>query len=159
MSNIGTMDTTESADGVSPADDEDFLAPPTPEDRDALAALNARAGELRGKIFGAARRRVEARTDLDGALTAWKVGRPRISRDSLIRDFLKNSAAERARQATGDADMPSAPTPGPSVIDKSCAWGAGGNANDFTRKQMRNGFRRGSLSAASKGARLPSNRT
>ncbi len=70
------------------------------------------------------------------------------------REFTRTSQAERLAVANGTAPRGggnNTPTPGPSVLDRSLAYGKDNSADGYARSKMRTGHRRGSLPSSQKG--------
>jgi hypothetical protein len=138
------------------------VAEPVVEDPEALRAraheLDQRAGELRARVFALTEARQAARADLAAAIGALVSKLPRKNSDANLRDYLAASQAEReAAKQNGSLRAPSGAF-GRSVVDRSASYSHGGGAEDFVRKQMQTGFRRGSAPASQKGRRPPSER-
>lgn len=77
-----------------------------------------------------------ARAVMAAAVMAWqRGGAPQPTREQLQRDYI---ASEQQRKLDGVAHRRQL-TPGPSVIDQHAAYSAGGDANQFARKQMKYG--------------------
>ncbi len=69
------------------------------------------------------------------------------------REFTRTSQEERLAVANGTAPRGgnNTPVPGPSVLDRSLAYGKDNSADGYARSKMRTGHRRGSLPASQKG--------
>jgi hypothetical protein len=125
--------------------------------RQRIRDLDQAAADGRARLQILISQRQRARGVLADAISAWQ-GVAVVTHEANARQYIANEIRERQRLAKFGPDAASQPSPGNSVIDRSAAYGAGGNASDFARKQMRSGFRRGAYPGAMKSARLPSNR-
>jgi hypothetical protein len=80
---------------------------------------------------------------LSKAVSGWTSAWPPMSREELVRSTLR---AELDAKIAGEFPPSAVITPGNSYVDRLAAAGTGGDANDFARKQTRNGgYRRGTI--------------
>lgn len=114
-----------------------------------LRLAHVALAEARAAVQTKTNRRNAARELLSAAVMAWQTGLPRVTRDQAVKEAIASFQAEKAERVQ-------TMTCGPSVIDRQAFFGKGGTANDFARKQMRTGYRRGALPASMRGL-LPVN--
>lgn len=92
-----------------------------------IALANARAA-----VLTLTNKRQAARTALSEAISCWQSGLPRVTREQAVRDAIATHQMTRAERA--------APPPsGPSYWDRVKSYGAGGDGNEWARKQHVNG--------------------
>jgi hypothetical protein len=90
-----------------------------------------------------------AREKLAQAISEWTAGGP--TPDAIRRNELAAINRDRGNKAAPRSQ------PGPSYVDRFAAATAGGDGNDFVRKQHRyGGYRRGSMAASQRRPKLPS---
>jgi hypothetical protein len=111
-----------------------------------LDAARKREQTLLGErpLLQAAQR--QARGDLATAVRQYQEGGPRQTHEDLARDFIAASQREREARARGEswATKPERRPRGQvSHLDLERSYSTGGNANDFARRQMNTGARRG----------------
>jgi hypothetical protein len=131
-------------------------APSTSRD-DANARIvhaNNDLARARGALITAVNRQKQARAVLSAAIQAFVAGQAPVTRTQAVKDAIASYQQEKAERP---------PRVLRSVVDRHAAYSTGGDASDFTRKQLQTGHRRGSLPASMKGrrvavARVPSER-
>ncbi len=85
-----------------------------------------------------------ARGALADAISRWQCGGVRLTPEQNARDFIRSEQLKRKARAEALAAMgPSGPQR--SIIDRMGEYQKHGDANDFARKQMETGHRRGSV--------------
>jgi hypothetical protein len=114
------------------------------------------ASALRSRITILTRERTAARSELSLAIAALTSRIPRTTPSELARSFCESEAL--LRQQNKDRDREPDQRVNRSRVDATAAYSHGGTADDFARKQMQTGYRRGGSPASRKGARLPSER-
>jgi pyruvate/2-oxoglutarate dehydrogenase complex dihydrolipoamide acyltransferase (E2) component len=124
-------------------------APPTPATPDAIEAATVRRiaadqslANARVAVLTAGNDERAARTKLAQAVTEFQSGFPKITRESLMRDYVQS---EQARKAAGHVSQPQG-RPGKSVVDRIAFYGRGGNP-------ARGDYRRGAFPSQAKGAK------
>jgi hypothetical protein len=120
-----------------------------------LDAARERERDLLGKrpILQAAQ--TAARGELAKAVREYQEGGPRQTHESLARDFIAASNAERAARVAGEpwALKPERRVRGVAAyVDVERAYSQGGDANTFARRHNRTGNRRGAYGKQSLGA-------
>lgn len=113
--------------------------PPTMSREDANVAVQNAERALfyaRRGLADAVTAQKAARGALSQAVMTWqRGGTPQPTREQLQRDYI---ASEQQRKMNGIITR-QMPKGGPSVIDQHAAYSAGGDANQFARKQMKFG--------------------
>jgi hypothetical protein len=155
----GVLDVTEPSDTM----DTPTGVRLTPQDpatvREQLRELRDQLANQRAKVQTLSAKLRTARGHVADALQTWVSGiAPRMTATELAQQHCREQAELRRLEAEGKI----APrTPGNianTAVDRGAAYGHGGNASDFLRKQMRSGYRRGSLPVSARGVKLPSAR-
>jgi hypothetical protein len=113
------MDTTASADTSSSSPDEA---------RENLRQAHIRIANASAALTTAVNRQAIARSRLSDAVQAWQTGKPKITRDELMRDYIRSEQAKKLAIAEGRLSPREAPRIGPSVIDRVAAAQRGGPA-------------------------------
>ena len=153
---VGALAAVESADTVTPNCDE-LGAPIEPEPepmaveelRTAIHEAEMNRGEIRSELYTARASRVIARTILAQCIQTFISGRPVMTPTELAKSFCAGAAADRQTMKDQGADhVPPAALRARSVLDRSLAYGSGGDSNDYARKRFVHGHRRGAVSQA-----------
>jgi hypothetical protein len=119
-----------------------------------LTAARERERELLGQLPILHANVKDARAALAEAVRAYQDGGPKQTHADLARDFIRASNAEREARARGEswAMRPARERRGNlAPVDSQRIYSQGGNADDFARKQMKTGNRRGAYPKQSLG--------
>ncbi len=120
-----------------------------------LDAARQRERELVGQLPILHANVKDARTALAEAIRAYQDGGPKQTHADLARDFIRASQAEKEARARGEAWAlrPARERRGTiAPVDSQRIYSQGGNADDFARKQMKTGNRRGAYPKQMMGA-------
>ncbi len=120
-----------------------------------LDAARQRERELVGQLPILHANVKDARTLLAEAIRAYQDGGPKQTHADLARDFIRASQAEKEARARGEswAMRPARERRGTiAPVDSQRIYSQGGNADDFARKQMKTGNRRGAYPKQMMGA-------
>jgi hypothetical protein len=119
-----------------------------------LAAAREREKVLIGELPILHAKVKDCRAALAEAIRAYQDGGPKQTHADLARDFIRASQAEKEARARGEtwALRPARERRGTiAPVDSQRIYSQGGNADDFARKQMKTGNRRGAYPKQSLG--------
>lgn len=113
-------------DSTAPQPEAPTLAPD--QAREYLRLANVALANARARVTTATNKRNAARGRLSDAVQAWQVGRPKMTREQLARDYIRDQQEQKLAVAEGRMSPREAPRIGPSVIDRVAAAQRGGPA-------------------------------
>jgi hypothetical protein len=131
--------------------------PSSPLDRQALLArsleLDQACATIRVKIEVLLTQRAKARAVLAAAIGSWTSGLPAVSAESVTREFLAASVAERQQAKESGRSVHPSGAFGRSKLDRSAAYARSG---DPAERRLQVGHSRGAYPASARGRKVPS---
>jgi len=148
------------AEDGGPAEHSDQQAPtmPAAEVSEAIRINDNELALARSALRDAQTNQKATRADLSRAILAWQTGgRAPLTREQLVRETIAANQQEKLDRKEGRVPPRPERRVANSYMDRVGSMGHG-DANDFARKQMNTGHRRGSFPASARGrqVRLPS---